>query len=945
MKILFSIIVSTLLAFGSIFPSEARTDSGKDIIRVLILEHFPPQFISTPDGPSGLGVDVMREVARRLSLNIEFVTVKTWPDAFASLEARTVDVMANMGISKARQKLVDFTHPYEVFEIRLFVRMETIDLKSLGDLKGRVLGLQETNVLTKNLIQSGKYRIKQYPTYRAAFLGLLSGEIDAIPAPTEPFLRIARAAGLDNRIQPVGPTLQEVKRAMAVPKGRTELRDLLNKGLDEFKRTDRYQALLTKWYGTPTPYWTAAKVSMAMAAILVVSLLIMAGWRYNSIVRLTRNIQESEERYALVIAGTNDGVWERNYLTGRVFRSPRWFQILGYEEDEIDPDFMAFEALIHPEDFERYKITLQAHLEIGAPFDVEFRIRRRSGDYIWVGAKGQAAWDEDAKPIRMAGSIKDITGCKLAEDAIREKAEQVTRLADNLRHLIDGANAPIIAVNRNGQITEWNEAAAQITGHTKEEVLYCNLVNEFVPEEFRESVNVVLDKAVQGEATSNFEFRILAKGSTQARLLFSANPQRDEDGRIVGVIGVGQDITTLKQTEEVLHQAQKLEAVGQLTGGISHDFNNLLGIILGNAELLAEEFEDDKKVQKYLDPVLSATQRGAELTHRLLAFSRKQSLHPKSIQLGPLCDGMNCLLKRSLGETIEIDITADNEPWSVLADPSQVENALLNLAINASHAMPDGGKLAIAVENARVTNQEWAEHWEGRSGEYVALAVTDTGTGMPASVLERVFEPFFTTKVVGQGSGLGLSMVYGFAQQSGGFATIESEEGTGTTVTIYLPRVDVVDENIKPEAMAPNMPKGQGETILVVEDEPDLRRLTVRQLEHLGYKTLQSANGPTALEILAKSDEIDLLLSDVVLPGGISGPQIYEEARELRPDLKCLLMSGYASPQNGMMLEGVYLLNKPFEMKELAGRVNSTLSVDTAIWTSTPLDERNGDRP
>jgi CheY-like chemotaxis protein len=323
--------------------------------------------------------------------------------------------------------------------------------------------------------------------------------------------------------------------------------------------------------------------------------------------------------------------------------------------------------------------------------------------------------------------------------------------------------------------------------------------------------------------------------------------------------------------------------------------------------------------------MIRASQRGAELTSRLLAFSRQQPLNPRAVNIGELCMGMTELLHRTLGETIEIDLRRE-DPSPALADPGQLENALLNLALNARDAMRGAGMLTIEIGDVTLTKADMERHPDGQPGDYVMLKVTDTGLGMVPDVIEHVFEPFFTTKEVGAGSGLGLSMVYGFAQQSGGHVTIESEEGQGTTVALYLPQAKAPAEEAKPESADEAVPKGQGETILVVEDESALRHLAVTQLETLGYRTLQAPDGPVALEVLADSPRIDLLLSDVVLPHGMSGPEIYQQAKEQHPDLRCLFMSGYPVTPEKTLPGGSDLIRKPFSIAELAKRLRSALS-------------------
>jgi PAS domain S-box-containing protein len=406
----------------------------------------------------------------------------------------------------------------------------------------------------------------------------------------------------------------------------------------------------------------------------------------------------------------------------------------------------------------------------------------------------------------------------------------------------------------------------------------------------------------------------------------SGVPVFDKNGNFAGYQGTSTDITRQIEVENQLRQSQKLEAVGQLTGGVAHDFNNLLAVTMSNGQMLEMALQERNDLSSMAHSIVAASERGAELTHRLLAFSRKQTLRPQILQLDVLCEEMHNLLLRSLGETLEIKITIHDEPWNVLADPGEIESALLNLSINASHAMPDGGKLGIAVKNISVTDREWVEGWEGRTGDYVVLQVSDSGTGMPEDVIKHAFEPFFTTKEIGQGSGLGLSMVHGFAQQSGGFATIESQLSIGTTVSIYLPRVEAQQAAQEVGEIETNLAKGDGELILLVEDEEAVRETTVNILEMLGYAVVAAQNSEEALALASSLDRIDLMVSDVVLPGQLNGIQTYELIRKARPDLKCLFMSGYMSKFNDALPDGAWLLTKPVPLRMLANSVKTFLT-------------------
>jgi signal transduction histidine kinase len=384
------------------------------------------------------------------------------------------------------------------------------------------------------------------------------------------------------------------------------------------------------------------------------------------------------------------------------------------------------------------------------------------------------------------------------------------------------------------------------------------------------------------------------------------------------------------QIEEELRQSQKMEALGQLTGGVAHDFNNILAVIMGNLEVLDQRLGADSELRMLTADAVTASARGASLTRHLLAFSRKQALRPSSIEVCRLLEEMRTLLITTLGEAIRIEIETSCDLWPCVADRAQLENALLNLAINARDAMPEGGSLSIQASNVTLETRGSIDQADAEPGDYVLISVHDGGVGMPGYVMSKVFEPFYTTKDVGEGSGLGLSMVYGFAKQSGGDVTIRSELGTGTTVDLYLPRADASADSVTVEE-AQDFRMGQGERILVVEDEPAVRRLVVTLLEDLGYEVFQAADGAEALAALADLDSVQLVLSDIGLPGGLSGRGVLSEASRAHPGLKTLLMSGYSTDSRGHEDEAEgseEILRKPFRKIDLARKIRTILESD-----------------
>jgi nitrogen-specific signal transduction histidine kinase len=392
------------------------------------------------------------------------------------------------------------------------------------------------------------------------------------------------------------------------------------------------------------------------------------------------------------------------------------------------------------------------------------------------------------------------------------------------------------------------------------------------------------------------------------------------------------DVTQQRSLEQQLQQSQKMEAVGQLTGGLAHDFNNLLTGITGSLELLQTRVRQGRTgdLERYINAAQGASKRAAALTHRLLAFSRRQTLDPKPTDVNRLVADMEEMIRRTVGPAITVETVMTASVWSTLVDPNQLENALLNLSINARDAMPNGGRMTVEIAN-RWLDDRAARMRDLPPGQYVSLCVSDNGTGMPPDIARRAFDPFFTTKPIGQGTGLGLSMIYGFARQSGGQVRIYSEPGQGTMVCLYIPRYlgDAAPDDHAQDELS-NAPRAeQGETVLVVDDEPTVRMLVTEVLEELGYQALEAEDGASGLKILESRQRIDLLVTDVGLPGGMNGRQMADAARAVRPGLKVLFITGYAENavlSHGHLDQGMHVLTKPFAMDALAARIKDLIT-------------------
>jgi PAS domain S-box-containing protein len=469
----------------------------------------------------------------------------------------------------------------------------------------------------------------------------------------------------------------------------------------------------------------------------------------------------------------------------------------------------------------------------------------------------------------------------------------------------------------------------ELTGFNRDEVLG-RRTSEIFPVFPTTDADDAWQAALEGRATTlhaqSFSFQSRGR---QGCVDQSIGPLRDTSGAIIGALAIVRDVTERRRMEEMMRQSQKMEAVGQLTGGLAHDFNNLLTIILGNIEALQRRDIKDEAVRRFAEAAARGAERAATLTQRLLAFARRQPLDPRPLDPNRLIAGMSDLLHRALGETVVLETALTGGVWRISVDGNELESALLNLAVNARDAMESGGRLTIETENVRLDEDHAAANEDVVAGDYVMMAVSDTGTGMTQDVQARAFEPFYTTKETGRGSGLGLSQVYGFVKQSGGYIKLSSALGQGTTLRLYLPRLpDDLEVEAPPlveRARAP--PTGSG-TILVVEDDAQVREHTGRLFEELGYNVLAAEHGREALAILERAEDVRLLFTDVGLPGGLNGRQLADAVLRRRPGIKVLFTTGYARDaiiHEGRLAPGVQLIVKPFTFAGLAAKVRQVM--------------------
>ena len=625
------------------------------------------------------------------------------------------------------------------------------------------------------------------------------------------------------------------------------------------------------------------------------------------------------------------GNWEWHIPADQLSWSDEIYRIFGLTPQQFGATYRAFLDAVHPEDRFQVQEAVNRALYQGQRYHIGHRILRPDGQERFVYEQGEVTFDAGGRPLRMLGTVQDITEIKGAQAALEESERRYRLLAENVTDVI-------WTMDLDRKFTYVSPSVRLFTGYTPEETLALTLEETLTPASLELAQTRLAEESALAQAqpegqprpaTLELELRTKNGGTVCAEVRGSF--LKDAQGNLTGVLGVSRDITGRKQLEEQLRQAQKMEVVGRLAGGVAHDFNNLLTAILGYCELLLAAQEEGAPGRQDVLEIKKAGERAALLTRQLLAFSRRQVLKPKLLNLNKVMDDLGQMLQRVIGEDIELAVLPGPGLGLVLADPGQMEQVILNLAVNARDAMPQGGRLTIKTANVDLDENYARSHTGLEPGPYVLLAVSDTGCGMEAQTRANIFEPFFTTKEVGKGTGLGLSMVYGIIRQSGGHIWVYSEPGQGTMFKIYLPRLAAAQE-APAKGLAPEVPDKGRETILLVEDEEVVRRVAHRILAAYGYTVLDARDGHDAVQVLeGQAGPVHLVLTDLVMPG-MNGRELARELSTRRPEMKILFMSGYAENgivNQGVLEEGIAYIQKPFEARVLARRVRELLDASS----------------
>jgi two-component system cell cycle sensor histidine kinase/response regulator CckA len=633
-------------------------------------------------------------------------------------------------------------------------------------------------------------------------------------------------------------------------------------------------------------------------------------------------LRQSEERYRLLAENISDVIGLYDLGMNAVYVSPSVQQLRGYTPDEVMARPVMDQLAPGSRDLAMRVFREEMEMERGGRGDparartLEFEVLCKDGTTAWTESKLTAVRDSSGSLTGFIMVSRDITERKRVEETLRDTSQ-------TLRTLIDASVLAIVVLDRDGRVTLWNKAATRLFGWSAQEVLGRPIPT--IPEDKRAEFEEARVRSQTGEDVVS-ETQRRRKDGSLVDVLRSSAAILDAQGELAGSMGIFVDITERKQLEEQLRQAVKMEGIGRLAGGIAHDFNNLLTVIGGRSYILLSQLPAGHAMRRDLLLIQQTGDRAAALTRQLLAFSRKQTLTPAVIDLNETVSGMRTLLERVLGEDVELIMDLDPSLGHVTADPGQLEQVIINMAVNARDAMPEGGQLTLETRHVDVDPTYARQRVEMAPGPYEVVSISDTGVGMDAATVARVFEPFFTTKAVGKGTGLGLATAYGIIKQSGGHVTVSSEPGSGTTFRIYLPRTEASES--APAAVEETAARRGTEVALLAEDDANLRALTRDILESEGYTVLESADVEDAIRIAERQDgTIHLLLTDVVMPH-MSGRALAEAVKRFRPDIRVLYMSGYtddAIVHHGVLDPGTALLQKPFTPAALARKVREEL--------------------
>ncbi len=904
-------------------PATAGPEASRTVIHAGSEIDFPPYAIADASGrASGFSVELLRAVADAAGLDVEVAT-GPWSEVLAGFKAGRYDVLPLVALSPQRADMAIYTRPHTQAYDCFFVRKGSPPIDSIKGAEGREVIVMGSDAAHEELLRSGvPVRIIETTTIPDAMRLLASGRHDAVLVPKLLGQIVLKDAKLEKLIVPGTPVPDYNRQfAMAVRPGDIELRDRLDRGIAAVHASGRYGELYREWFRAAEepqafPWYIVAWIGGSSLLLVVMA----SGWIRSY--RQQKELAQAESRFrgAFHYSGIGialvspEGKWLRV--------NPACCAMLGYSEAELLG--MTFQDITFKDDLDADLNQLRRMLagEIES-YSMEKRYSHKQGTIVWALLTVSLVRNAGGSVLYFVSQIQDITERKRAEEDLRRSENRFRAIAANTPdHILiqDGDLRYTYVVNPQLGLT-----VADMIGKTDHDLLDA---------EDAERLTAIKRKVLDSGEPIYMEVPLQNSRGDVEYFDSVSMPKTDAEGNVDGIIGYFRNVTERKRAEAEraeleaqLYRAQKLESVGRLAGGVAHDFNNMLGVILGYAELGLMREDLDPAVRAELTEIRKAAERSAGLTRQLLAFARRQPIVPRVLAVNDSVAGLLKMLQRMISENVRLLWEPSPAVWEIKMDPSQFDQMLANLCINARDAIVDTGRITIETANAVIDAAYCASHVDAAPGEYVRITVSDDGQGMTADVLAHIFEPFYTTKELGKGTGLGLATVYGSVAQNNGFISVSSEPGCGTTFSVHIPRHGAVEPVAQGAGGDAALPHGT-ETILVVEDEEVLLDLARALLELLGYRVLPAGTASEALRLVHEhGSAIDLLLTDVIMPE-MNGKELADRVRHLQPAIRLMFMSGYTADvlaPHGVFDDDTHFIPKPFRFPELAARVREVL--------------------
>lgn len=923
----------------------AWLDNNPEKLTLLFNTEFPPiEFISSSGEFTGLGADIIAMVEKRLGVTFRKRSSHDWNQLLSDLEGGTCAIAPAIVAKPERQQYIFFTSPYAKVPLVIITKNTERKNLTLSSLTGRRVAAV-SGYATETYLRDkarDRFEVVPVPTVTDGVRVVSLGQVDAFVGNLAVAAYHIEKEGIPN-LRVAGNTDYVFEWSIGVSRKYPLLCSSFDKAFNTIPKSEM-ETICRRWISLNVGSWLDPEMLRFLQVAGVFSVLLLTGLtgitfflkrRLNEKVANLKssqqNLLDKSELLRLATEATQAGVWDYRPVIQMTYLSTPWYTMLGYEPTDNEVTTAEFREFVHPGDQASMTLAFESYISRGGhgQLEAEFRLRRADGSWCWVLSRGKTVeWDEQGEPIRIIGLDVNI-------QSLNEAQEKMNQSEERFRTLFMDAPVPMVNVTLTGELIAVNDHFSSVLGYVIEEIPDMDSWWETInPDpEYRQRVKSSWEKKVK-QALENHsgvepdEYRVTCKNGTVLTMVIGASVIGDTI--LISLF----DITERKQAAEEreklqgqLHQSKKLEAVGILAGGVAHDFNNMLGVIMGYTEITLGDMAPEEPFRKNLDRILDAAQRSANLTRQLLTFARKQTIEPVVFDLNESIEAILKMVRRLIGENIELAWLPGTGRCTVKMDPTQLDQILINLCVNARDAIENVGKVTIETDIVSFDETYCESHSDFVPRDYVLLSIRDDGPGMGNDTLNHIFEPFFTTKGLGKGTGMGLATVYGIVKQNDGVIAVNSEQGKGTTFRIYIPLNSAEEVTARPDLIE-GVPLSQGETILIVEDDPNLLELIMMMLEQLNYAVIPAGTPREAIQAAEEnSSDIHMFITDVVMPE-MNGRELAERLQIIRPKIKHLFMSGYTADliaHQGVLDEGVNFIQKPFSLKDMAVKIRGVL--------------------